>query len=80
MAVIVYTSPGCPNCVDLKRWLVEHAISWQERDLSQPGVAAQAKADYGVRVAPITIWQDVVLYGPFEEQRKRLNDLLTHVV
>ncbi|MHB1567353.1 MAG: glutaredoxin family protein [Acidiferrobacter sp.] len=76
MTIDLYTSPGCPDCLALKTWLVAHHIAWHEHDLSQTPVADEAKARYGVRVAPITVIGDVVLYGIFEEQRTRLRQIL----
>jgi len=35
MEVIVYSSPACGYCVQLKDWLKEHNIQFKEIDLSQ---------------------------------------------
>jgi len=53
--VLLYTTPGCPDCFALKQWLDSQGVSYQERDLSHPGVAEEAKSRYGVRIAPITV-------------------------
>ncbi|MDA8389739.1 MAG: glutaredoxin family protein [Gammaproteobacteria bacterium] len=73
----LYVSPGCPDCAALKSWLTARAILWEEHDLSQPGVADDAKRRLGVRVAPITVIGEHVLYGTFAEQLPRLKALLT---
>lgn len=70
--VIVYTTPTCPDCRLLKEWLAREAIAFEERDLSDPAIMAQAKARTGVRVAPITLVQDQVFYGTFASQKPGL--------
>lgn len=74
--VVVYTSPGCPDCAAVKRYLSEHGISYVERDITAPGVADEAKARYGVRVAPITVIGDAVFYGTFAQQKPSLDKAL----
>lgn len=71
-AVLVYTAPGCPDCVALTAWLKLRNVAFQTRDLSQPGVADEAKARYGVRVAPITVVGESCFYGTFEQQKPTL--------
>lgn len=43
-----------------------------ERDLAEPQVMQEAKARYGVRVAPITVIGDWFTYGTYSEQRPRI--------
>jgi hypothetical protein len=45
---------------------------FEERDVSHPGVAEEAKARYGVRVAPITVIDGAASYGTFAAQEPRL--------
>ncbi|KFE36546.1 glutaredoxin family protein [Thioclava atlantica] len=71
--VLVYTSPGCPDCAAVKRYLVKHGVAFEERDVSRPGVAEEAKARYGVRVAPITVIDGEASYGTFASQKPRLD-------
>ena len=42
---------------------------------ARPAVADEAKARYGVRVAPITVVGDQFFYGTFEQQRPELEPL-----
>lgn len=63
--VEIYTTPTCPDCRQLT-----------ERDLTDPAVAEEAKAQTGVRVAPITVIGTHVSYGTFPSQRQKLADLL----
>ena len=70
--VIVYTTPTCPDCRLLKEWLEREGVAFEERDLTDPAIMAQAKARTGVRVAPITLVQDQVFYGTFASQKPGL--------
>ena len=70
--VIIYTTPTCPDCWALKAWLAREGIAFEERDLSDPKIMAQAKARTGVRVAPITLVGETVFYGTFPSQKPGL--------
>jgi len=49
--VLLYTSPGCPDCAAVKQYLQTRGIAYEERDVTASGVAEEAKSHYGVRVA-----------------------------
>lgn len=70
--VIIYTTPPCPDCRTLKAWLKREGIAFDERDLSDPKIMAEAKARTGVRVAPITLVGEKVFYGTFPSQQPGL--------
>lgn len=70
--ILIYTTPSCPDCHALKRWLSEQKISYEERDLTDPQVAEEAKARTGVRVAPISIVGSEIFYGTFHSQKPGL--------
>ncbi len=70
--VIIYTTPTCPDCWALKAWLQREGIAFEERDLSDPEIMAQAKARTGVRVAPISLVGEKVFYGTFPSQKPGL--------
>ncbi|MBU2761017.1 glutaredoxin family protein [Acidithiobacillus sulfurivorans] len=74
--VLLYTSPGCPDCTAVRRYLEEHHIAYEERDVTAPGVAEEAKSRYGVRVAPITVIAGEALWGTLAHQKPRLDELL----
>jgi glutaredoxin len=74
--ILVYSTPTCPDCNALKGWLKDNDIAFTERDLTDPAIAEEAKARTGVRVAPITIIGEHVLYGTFLSQRSRLESLV----
>ncbi len=70
--ILIYTTPGCPDCAALKHWLADRGLTYEERDLSQPGMAEEAKERCGVRIAPVTVIRDECFYGTFPEQRPKL--------
>ena len=76
-SVVLYTPPTCPDCHAVKRWLADQGVAFEERDLSDPQIAEEAKERTGVRVAPITIINDQVFYGTFADQKPRLAEALS---
>ncbi|GBE47212.1 glutaredoxin [bacterium BMS3Bbin12] len=74
--ILLYTSPGCPDCAALKRWFAQNGVACTEYDLSRPGVADEAKRRHGVRVAPITVIDGRVFYGTFTDQRPKIEAAL----
>lgn len=70
--ILVYTAPTCPDCRALKEWLSQQGIAFEERDLTDPSISAEAKSRTGVRVAPITIVGNEVFYGTFASQKPGL--------
>ncbi|GGI86452.1 MULTISPECIES: glutaredoxin family protein [Deinococcus] len=73
--VILYATPTCPDCHALRLWFNRKGIEFEERNLTIPAVADEAKARYGVRVAPITVVGEQFFYGTFEQQRPELEPL-----
>lgn len=67
--ILIYTTPTCPDCHALKRWLTQQGIAYEERDLTIPRIAEEAKERTGVRVAPITIIGSEIFYGTFQNQK-----------
>lgn len=70
--ILIYTTPTCPDCHALKRWLADQDIAYEERDLTDPLIAEEAKTRTGVRVAPISIVGSEVFYGTFHSQKPGL--------
>ncbi|MFU0506354.1 glutaredoxin family protein [Pseudaminobacter sp. NGMCC 1.201702] len=70
--ILIYTTPTCPDCHALKRWLDQQNLTYEERDLTNRDIAEEAKARTGVRVAPITIVGEEVFYGTFPSQKPGL--------
>ena len=74
--VVIYTTPTCPDCRMLKAWLHKEGVAFEERDLTDPAIMAEAKARTGVRVAPITLVGEQVFYGTFPSQKPGLSAAL----
>ncbi len=68
----IYTTPTCPDCLALKRWLRQEGLNFIEHDLRDPVVAEEARKRTGVRVAPITLINGRAYFGTFAEQRPAL--------
>lgn len=75
--VEIYTTPTCPDCLALKRWLKVQKLPFVERDLRDPVVAEEAKRRTGVRVAPVTIIDGKhIFFGTFAVQHVEIEALL----
>lgn len=75
--VTLFTTPGCPDCAAVKRYLEERGVAYRERDMSRdPRAVADMKRIAGVRIAPVTIVGDQAIYGTFDRQRPRLRKAL----
>lgn len=73
----IFTTPTCPDCLALKRWLNAQSLPFVERDLRDPEIAEEAKRRTGVRVAPITIIDDKhIFFGTFAVQHAEIEALL----
>jgi glutaredoxin len=73
--ILIYTTPTCPDCHALKRWLSQQGLTYEERDLTDPRITEEAKTRTGVRVAPITIVGQI-FYGTFQSQKPSLTKTL----
>jgi glutaredoxin len=74
--VEIYTTPTCPDCATLKRWLTAQGVPFIERDLTNPRIADEARRRTGLRIAPITIVDGKAVWGTAAEQLPRLRKLL----
>jgi glutaredoxin len=73
----IYTTPTCPDCLSLKRWLNSQNLPFIEHDLRDSAIAEEAKRRTGVRVAPITIIDGKhIFFGMFAVQRPEIEALL----
>nr|WP_246351389.1 glutaredoxin family protein [Deinobacterium chartae] len=72
----MYTTPTCPDCHALKRYLERRGVNYLEKNLEDPAVSDEAKQRYGVRIAPVTVIGEQVFWGTFAEQRPRLDAAL----
>lgn len=53
--VIVYTSTNCPHCRQVKGYLTDKGIEFEERNIEQDDEYAQQVWDMGVRAVPLTV-------------------------
>lgn len=53
--VIVYTSTNCPHCRQVKGYLADKGIEFEERNIEQSDEYAQQVWDMGVRAVPLTV-------------------------
>jgi glutaredoxin len=74
--VELYTTPTCPDCATLKRWLAAQGVSYIERDLTNPRIAEEARRRTGLRIAPITIVDGKAFWGTAADQIPRLRQLM----
>lgn len=74
--VELFTTPICPDCTLLKRWLDAQGVAYVERDLRNPRNADEARNRTGQRIAPITIIDGKALWGPVADQIARLRPLI----
>ena len=65
--ILIYTTPTCPDCHALKRWLAQQGLAYEERDLTDPKIAEEAKARTGVSIVG-----SEVFYGTFPSQKPGL--------
>jgi P-type Cu+ transporter len=72
----IYTTPTCPDCATLTRWLSAQGIHFVERDLSNPRIADAVRRRNGLRIAPITLFDGKANWGTTAEQLPRLRRLL----
>jgi glutaredoxin len=53
--VIVYTSTNCPHCRQVKGFLADKGIQYEERNIEQNDDFAQQVWDMGLRAVPVTV-------------------------
>ncbi|WP_155300882.1 glutaredoxin family protein [Deinococcus kurensis] len=71
--ITLYTVPQCADCEALKRLLQHEGAAYTERNVrGDPQALAEMQRRADVRIAPVTIIGDQVLYGPFRDQRPRI--------
>jgi len=64
---ILYTQAGCAESAKVRAWLMDHGISFIERDASTDPDAAEALAATGTFAAPLLVIGDNRVLG-FREQ------------
>lgn len=60
---ILYTQDGCAESVEVRTWLVEHGVSFTERDAGSDPDAARALAATGTFATPLLVIGDDRVLG-----------------
>lgn len=55
LPIVVYTTPGCPQCNLTKTWLEKHEIQHRVVDVSEDQIALQKIKQMGYQTAPVVI-------------------------
>ncbi|MBP1906408.1 glutaredoxin [Paenibacillus turicensis] len=61
--VIVYTSTNCPHCRQVKSFLNDKGVQFEERNIEQNEDYAQQVWDMGLRAVPVTVIGDKRIVG-----------------
>ncbi|CAM3035690.1 glutaredoxin family protein [Paenibacillus sediminis] len=61
--VVVYTTTNCPHCKQVKSFLADKGISYEERNIELNEEYAQQVYDMGVRAVPLTVIGDFKILG-----------------
>ncbi|MBP2002438.1 glutaredoxin [Paenibacillus shirakamiensis] len=60
---IVYTSTNCPHCKQVKSFLSDKGVSYEERNIEQSDEFAQQVWDLGLRAVPVTLIGEYKIVG-----------------
>lgn len=63
LPVIVYSTPLCAPCEQLKRYLTEHHVSFVTKDLMMDEDAAEFIEGQGIRTSPVLQVGESLLHG-----------------
>ncbi|GAB6992398.1 glutaredoxin family protein [Paenibacillus pini] len=61
--IIVYTSTNCPNCRQVKTFLADKGLEYEERNIEQNDEFAQQVWDMGMRAVPVTVIGEYRILG-----------------
>lgn len=61
--VIVYTSTNCPHCRQVKSFLNDKGIEFEERNIEENDDYAQQVWDMGLRAVPVTVIGETRIVG-----------------
>jgi glutaredoxin len=77
MSVLIYTTPTCGYCQQVKNYLTQRGVSYVERDLSRdPGAAQEMVRLTGQQGVPVTVIEGQPVLGANMPQ---INQLLTQM-
>lgn len=61
--VVVYTSTNCPHCRQVKSFLNDKGVQFEERNIEENEDYAQQVWDMGLRAVPVTVIGDKRIVG-----------------
>ncbi|HYG59260.1 MAG TPA: glutaredoxin family protein [Symbiobacteriaceae bacterium] len=61
--ITVYTSVGCPYCVQLKRWLDERNLAYTEKNVSENQAYFDELHARGIFTSPVVLIDDTPVVG-----------------
>lgn len=61
--IIVYTKNNCPHCLQVKSFLNEKGVSFEERNTDENDEFAKQVWEMGIRAVPVTLIGDVRILG-----------------
>ncbi|GEM46637.1 glutaredoxin family protein [Deinococcus cellulosilyticus] len=75
--ITVYTVPQCSSCEAIKTYLHQRGLAFTEKNVREdPAALQEMQEKTGLRIAPVTVVGERVLYGTFEDQLPELRTLL----
>ena len=75
MTVIVYSTPLCQPCEQLKDYLRKRGVEFEGKDLMMDEDAAEFIDSHNIRTSPVLQVDDKLLYGA-DLQPEKINALL----
>ncbi|AJS60161.1 glutaredoxin family protein [Paenibacillus sp. IHBB 10380] len=72
--VVVYTSSNCPHCKQVKGYLGDKGIQFEERNIEENDEFAQQVWDMGLRAVPVTVIGEHRIVGMNMTQFKKALD------
>lgn len=70
--VIVYSRNQCPHCVQLKKYLQESNINFEERNIDTDDAYGEELWNMGMRAVPVTVVGDEKILGFNTTQLKQV--------
>lgn len=69
--VVVYTTPNCQHCRQVKQWLLKHEIPFLDFNVSKPGKIQKQFFRLGGRSVPMLVIGDKLLNGFDPQELKK---------
>lgn len=70
--VVIYTSTGCSYCAQLKRWLIERSVAFEERNVTENPAYFDELTARGIFSTPAALIGDTPVVGFRPNKMKEL--------